>query len=460
MREDRPLTAAATPKAGGLLFITPGQQHRGIARPGHGRQPAVPHDYLRDRARILLPRPGGRAAQPSAVTRRPSTGWIATPPRSRFARSRSLGRSACWSPAAPPSAAMASASARATATSTWSSRCCRRSVPSAPQPDRGRGARLPGRRRRPGGEEHDVPVDWIVTPDPLPARPGQRPAPGRVRWELLDGSPLLSVPPMQELASPPRQPRLTADPPQRSCQERRHDQHSPRPVPAEAPPGVESHGIDLIPAIRAPRQAARPVRHVARRQPERLLRRQRRGRDLDGAVLRPVAPRDHRRQPCVPRGRVRQHAGPAHWHVDLRGVPRLLRAERRAVPCLLQLGDLHRLRGIRARACRAGGAGDLLPRRGRGVHLAQGHFDPRGLRHPGRAAAARPPGDPPYAATAGLAVDRPVHRDGDPGRAEGPPRAPRPRLRLGAGHLGDRAGRLGRRAVVGEHGQRLLALPG
>jgi 5-formyltetrahydrofolate cyclo-ligase len=50
------------------------------------------------------------------------------------------------------------------------------------------------------GEEHDVPVDWIVTPTRCLRIPDNGRAPGRVRWELLDGSPLLSVPPIQELA--------------------------------------------------------------------------------------------------------------------------------------------------------------------------------------------------------------------------------------------------------------------
>jgi 5-formyltetrahydrofolate cyclo-ligase len=51
------------------------------------------------------------------------------------------------------------------------------------------------------GEEHDVPVDWIVTPTRCLRVPDNGRAPGRVRWHLLAGSPLLSVPPLQELAA-------------------------------------------------------------------------------------------------------------------------------------------------------------------------------------------------------------------------------------------------------------------
>jgi 5-formyltetrahydrofolate cyclo-ligase len=51
------------------------------------------------------------------------------------------------------------------------------------------------------GEEHDVPVDWIVTPTRCLPVPGNGRAPGRVRWEMLTDSPLLHVPPMQELAA-------------------------------------------------------------------------------------------------------------------------------------------------------------------------------------------------------------------------------------------------------------------
>lgn len=49
------------------------------------------------------------------------------------------------------------------------------------------------------GEVHDVAVDWIVTPTRTlhVADTGRRP--GRVHWELLEDSPLLHVPPIQEL---------------------------------------------------------------------------------------------------------------------------------------------------------------------------------------------------------------------------------------------------------------------
>jgi purine-cytosine permease-like protein len=56
VREDRPLTAGVPGRRS--AFHHARQQHRGTARPGDGRQPAVPHDYLRDRARIPLPRSG------------------------------------------------------------------------------------------------------------------------------------------------------------------------------------------------------------------------------------------------------------------------------------------------------------------------------------------------------------------------------------------------------------------
>lgn len=50
------------------------------------------------------------------------------------------------------------------------------------------------------------------------------------------------------------------------------------------------------------------------------------------------------------------------------------------------------------------------------VDRAQDRLDPGGVGRPGGAAAARAPRDPPRAAQAGLAVRRPVHRDGDPDR--------------------------------------------
>ncbi len=48
---------------------------------------------------------------------------------------------------------------------------------------------------------HDVPVDWIITPArTLRANAGGR-APGRVRWDLLRGTELESIPPVMELAA-------------------------------------------------------------------------------------------------------------------------------------------------------------------------------------------------------------------------------------------------------------------
>lgn len=49
------------------------------------------------------------------------------------------------------------------------------------------------------GEDHDVPVDWIITPTRSihVDSPGRRL--GRVRWEMLEGSPLAEVPPLREL---------------------------------------------------------------------------------------------------------------------------------------------------------------------------------------------------------------------------------------------------------------------
>jgi len=49
------------------------------------------------------------------------------------------------------------------------------------------------------GEDHDVPVDWIITPTRSihVDAPGRRP--GRVRWEMLEGSQLGGVPPLREL---------------------------------------------------------------------------------------------------------------------------------------------------------------------------------------------------------------------------------------------------------------------
>jgi 5-formyltetrahydrofolate cyclo-ligase len=49
------------------------------------------------------------------------------------------------------------------------------------------------------GDEHDVPVDWIITPTQTlrVGDPGR--TAGRVRWDLLEGSPLLHIPPIQQL---------------------------------------------------------------------------------------------------------------------------------------------------------------------------------------------------------------------------------------------------------------------
>lgn len=51
------------------------------------------------------------------------------------------------------------------------------------------------------GEDHDVPVDWIVTPTRCLPVPAAGRAPGYVRWEMLADSPLRHVPPLQELAA-------------------------------------------------------------------------------------------------------------------------------------------------------------------------------------------------------------------------------------------------------------------
>jgi 5-formyltetrahydrofolate cyclo-ligase len=49
------------------------------------------------------------------------------------------------------------------------------------------------------GEDHDVPVDWIVTPTrTVPVVDSGR-RPGRVRWDLLGDGPLSQIPPIQEL---------------------------------------------------------------------------------------------------------------------------------------------------------------------------------------------------------------------------------------------------------------------
>jgi 5-formyltetrahydrofolate cyclo-ligase len=49
------------------------------------------------------------------------------------------------------------------------------------------------------GDDHDVPVDWIVTPSATVEVPDCGRTLGRVRWELLTESPLAQIPPIQEL---------------------------------------------------------------------------------------------------------------------------------------------------------------------------------------------------------------------------------------------------------------------
>jgi 5-formyltetrahydrofolate cyclo-ligase len=50
------------------------------------------------------------------------------------------------------------------------------------------------------GLSHDAPVDWIITPTrALRAEHSAEREPGRVYWDLLEGSPLSSTPPVQEL---------------------------------------------------------------------------------------------------------------------------------------------------------------------------------------------------------------------------------------------------------------------
>jgi 5-formyltetrahydrofolate cyclo-ligase len=50
-------------------------------------------------------------------------------------------------------------------------------------------------------EDHDVPVDWIVTPTRTIAVPDVVRQRGRVRWDLLADSVLAGVPPLRELAA-------------------------------------------------------------------------------------------------------------------------------------------------------------------------------------------------------------------------------------------------------------------
>jgi 5-formyltetrahydrofolate cyclo-ligase len=49
------------------------------------------------------------------------------------------------------------------------------------------------------GDDHDVPVDWIVTPTTTIQVADAGRQIGHVRWDLLEGSPLAQVPPIQEL---------------------------------------------------------------------------------------------------------------------------------------------------------------------------------------------------------------------------------------------------------------------
>src|SRR5579875_2896900 len=46
------------------------------------------------------------------------------------------------------------------------------------------------------GEDHDVPVDWIVTPTRTLHVPDPGRRIGRVRWDMLAGGPLASIPPI------------------------------------------------------------------------------------------------------------------------------------------------------------------------------------------------------------------------------------------------------------------------
>lgn len=49
------------------------------------------------------------------------------------------------------------------------------------------------------GEDHDVAVDWIITPTRTTGVPDCGRMIGHVRWNLLDGSPLADIPPIKEL---------------------------------------------------------------------------------------------------------------------------------------------------------------------------------------------------------------------------------------------------------------------
>jgi 5-formyltetrahydrofolate cyclo-ligase len=49
------------------------------------------------------------------------------------------------------------------------------------------------------GEDHDVPVDWVITPTRTIAVGDAGRTPGRIRWDLLLNSPLSTIPPIREL---------------------------------------------------------------------------------------------------------------------------------------------------------------------------------------------------------------------------------------------------------------------
>jgi 5-formyltetrahydrofolate cyclo-ligase len=49
------------------------------------------------------------------------------------------------------------------------------------------------------GEDHDVPVDWIITPTRSIAVEDAGRALGHIRWDLLADSPLSTIPPIREL---------------------------------------------------------------------------------------------------------------------------------------------------------------------------------------------------------------------------------------------------------------------
>jgi 5-formyltetrahydrofolate cyclo-ligase len=49
------------------------------------------------------------------------------------------------------------------------------------------------------GEDHDVPVDWIVSPTKTIRVEASGRKLGRIRWEMLEESPLGLIPPIKEL---------------------------------------------------------------------------------------------------------------------------------------------------------------------------------------------------------------------------------------------------------------------